>query len=124
MCALHIRLEHGALKGWDSTMAVELEREEGLMMEKKYIKPLQKQERYFFVPKGKSQPNVFDNVRFVLNSDNYQMQMMARRTGFHDFKEMVETYYQVSNLSFQDVEGDLELLCNIILSAQDRAIEY
>lgn len=99
-------------------MLVELEREEGLMMEKKFVKPLPKRERYFFVPKGKSQPNAFDNVRFVLNSNNTQMQIMARRTGFQDFQEMVETYYQVSDLSFQDVEGDLELFCNIILLVQ------
>jgi hypothetical protein len=88
---------------------------DGFLMENYHIDRVPKQECFFFDSNKKNQPNVFDNIRFVLNANNHQMQMLAQRNGFNDFKEMVETYYAVSHLSFQDVEGDLELLCNIIL---------
>lgn len=95
-------------------MLIEVERE-GLAMENCFANSVQKRDRYLLILNGKNQRSAFDNIRFVLNANNYRMQMLARRTGFTDFKEMVETYYKVSDLSFQDVEGDLELLCNIVL---------
>ena len=83
-------------------------------MENIYLMPVYQPEPYCPVVKVENKSNGYNNVRFSLNLINPQMQRMTRQLGFNDFNEMVEAYNLETRLSHRDIQGNLELLCDIL----------
>lgn len=83
-------------------------------MEKLYLLPVYQREPYCPMLNVESKRNGCNNIRFSLNLLNPQMQRMTHHMGFNDFTEMVEDYYIKTSLSHWDIQGNLELLCDIL----------
>jgi hypothetical protein len=83
-------------------------------MENMYLMPLYLPEPYCPVINVETKRNGCNNVRFSLNLLNPQMQRMTRQLGFNNFPEMVDDYYVKTGLSHRDIQGNLELLCDIL----------
>ncbi|HEX3048576.1 MAG TPA: hypothetical protein VHY08_27755 [Bacillota bacterium] len=83
-------------------------------MENVYLMPVYRSEPYCPVINVETKRNGCNNIRFSLNLLNPQMQRMTHQLGFNDFTEMVEDFYVKTSLSRRDIQGNLELLCDIL----------
>jgi hypothetical protein len=91
-----------------------LDPEEGLIMEETNPMQVYQPGRLYPAVSGNGTGGAIHNVRFSLNLANPHMRRLTWEIGFHDFDEMVETYYTMTKISHDDIEGHLELLCNIL----------
>lgn len=79
-----------------------------------FLMPVYQPEPYCPVLKVEQKHNGYNNVRFSLNLLNPQMQRMTRQLGFNDFSEMVDACCVQTRLPQRDIQGNLELLCDIL----------
>ncbi|MCL6588320.1 MAG: hypothetical protein K6U80_00040 [Firmicutes bacterium] len=84
-------------------------------MQNIFLMPVYQPEPYCPVVNVARKAGEWNNARFSLNLINPQMQRMTKRLGFNDFYEMVEAYFLESKLPHCDIQGNLELLCNVLL---------